>query len=80
MVARLRSSHPGAPARLACAADGTAEVTLEAPEAATAPGQACVLYDGDRVLGGGWITGTGQSTALAATSRAASAVGEAAAA
>jgi tRNA-specific 2-thiouridylase len=20
-----------------------------------APGQACVVYDGDRVLGGGWI-------------------------
>ena len=66
VVARLRSSHPGAPARLACAADGTAEVALEVPEAATAPGQACVLYDGERVLGGGWITGTGQSTALAA--------------
>ena len=29
VVARLRSSHPGAPARLKCAADGTAEVTLE---------------------------------------------------
>ena len=73
VVARLRSSHPGAPARLKCAADGTAEVTLEAPEAATAPGQACVLYDGDRVLGGGWITGTGQSAALAAASRGAAA-------
>ena len=61
VVARLRSSHPGAPARLAGRADGTAEVTLDEPEPATAPGQACVLYDGDRVLGGGWITGTGRS-------------------
>ena len=76
VVARLRSSHPGAPARLKCAADGTAEVTLEAPEAATAPGQACVLYDGERVLGGGWITGTGQSAALAAASRGAAAANE----
>ena len=65
VVARLRSSHPGAPARLVGNADGTAEVTLETPEPATAPGQACVLYDGDRVLGGGWITGTGRSAALA---------------
>ena len=65
VVARLRSSHPGASARLARGADGTAEVTLDEPENATAPGQACVLYDGDRVLGGGWITGTGRSAALA---------------
>ena len=71
VVARLRSSHPGAPARLERAADGTAVVTLEEPEAATAPGQACVLYEGERVLGGGWITGTGQSATLAAVSCAA---------
>ena len=80
VVARLRSSHPGAPARLVRKADGSAEVTLEEPEAATAPGQACVLYDADRVLGGGWITGTGQSAALAAASRGATAANEAAAA
>ena len=46
------------------------------PEAATAPGQACVLYDGDRVLGGSWITGTGQSAALAAATRGATAADE----
>jgi hypothetical protein len=23
---------------------------------AVTPGQACVIYDGDRVLGGGWIS------------------------
>ena len=73
MVARLRSSHPGAPALLTRARDGTARVALEVPEPATAPGQACVLYDGDRLLGGGWITGTGQSAALAAANRAAAA-------
>jgi tRNA-specific 2-thiouridylase len=28
---------------------------LAAPAGAVAPGQAAVLYDGDRVLGGGWI-------------------------
>ena len=65
VVARIRSSHPGAPARLVHRADGTAEVVLETPEPATAPGQACVLYDGERVLGGGWITGTGRSAVLA---------------
>jgi len=29
-----------------------------APEYGVAPGQAAVLYDGDRVLGGGWIDAT----------------------
>ncbi len=69
VLARLRSSHPGAPARVTPAADGSATVSLEEPEPATAPGQACVLYDGERLLGGGWIGGTGQSDALAAASR-----------
>ena len=68
VVARLRSSHPGVPARLVRAADGTAEIALDKAEAATAPGQACVLYKGERVLGGGWITGTDRSAALAAAS------------
>ena len=69
VTARLRSSHPGAPARVTPAADGSATVALEEPEPATAPGQACVLYEGERLLGGGWITGTGQGGALAAAGR-----------
>jgi tRNA-specific 2-thiouridylase len=31
---------------------------FDAPEYGVAPGQAAVLYDGDRVLGGGWIKET----------------------
>lgn len=31
-------------------------ITLEDPYEGIAPGQACVLYEGERVLGGGWIT------------------------
>ena len=34
---------------------GLALVVLDQPESGVAPGQACVFYDGDRVLGGGWI-------------------------
>lgn len=34
---------------------GKALVNLHAPQRAVTPGQACVMYDGSRVLGGGWI-------------------------
>ena len=32
-----------------------AELVLDLAAGAVAPGQAAVLYDGERVLGGGWI-------------------------
>ncbi|MCZ6812623.1 MAG: tRNA 2-thiouridine(34) synthase MnmA [Alphaproteobacteria bacterium] len=38
---------------------GNVDVRLIAPEFGIAPGQACVFYDGPRVLGGGWITAGG---------------------
>ena len=37
--------------------DGILEVAFRRPVSAVAPGQAVVLYDGERVLGGGTITG-----------------------
>jgi tRNA-specific 2-thiouridylase len=33
-------------------------VRFEQPEYGVAPGQAAVLYDGTRLLGGGWIAET----------------------
>jgi len=51
---RLRSSSRLLPATLRLLGDG-ATVDLHEPEYGVAPGQACVFYDGDRVLGGGWI-------------------------
>ena len=57
---KVRSMRPPVAARLTLhrAADGAgdASVSLVAPEHGVAPGQACVFYDGERVLGGGWIT------------------------
>ncbi len=55
--AKVRSTRPPAPARVHPKGDG-ADVELLSPEEGVAPGQACVFYapDGDRVLGGGWIT------------------------
>ena len=35
--------------------DGSARVVFELPVRAVAPGQSCVFYDGDVVIGGGVI-------------------------
>ena len=53
--AKLRSTQPPVPATLHARAGGEAELALAEPAGAVAPGQAAVLYDGERVLGGGWI-------------------------
>ncbi len=52
---KIRSTRPPVPAGLRLAADGTATVELDRPEHGVAAGQACVFYQGDRCLGGGWI-------------------------
>lgn len=60
LTAKVRSMARPVPARL----DGN-HLIFDTPEYGVAPGQAAVLYDGDRVLGGGWIAET-QSARLAA--------------
>jgi tRNA-specific 2-thiouridylase len=55
VTVKLRSAHPGAEATVYGCGDASAEVELDIPERAVTPGQACVMYEGDRVLGGGWI-------------------------
>jgi tRNA-specific 2-thiouridylase len=37
------------------------EIIFETPQHGVAPGQACVVYAGSRVLGGGWIEKTHRS-------------------
>ena len=53
---KLRSIHKPVPATIYGKGNGLAEVHLADLQHAVAPGQACVAYDGERVLGGGWIT------------------------
>ena len=54
-TAKIRYRHAPAPATVVATPDGGARVTFAAPQSAITPGQAVVFYDGDRVLGGGWI-------------------------
>ncbi|HEY0103571.1 MAG TPA: aminomethyltransferase beta-barrel domain-containing protein, partial [Brevundimonas sp.] len=60
VLARVRSTRPPSPARLALI-DGAVSVIFDAGEEGVAPGQACALYDPadpDRLLGGGFIQTT----------------------
>ena len=55
-VAKIRYNHPGAEATVTPGPGGTAEVRLHEPGRAVTPGQACVFYQDDLVIGGGWIS------------------------
>lgn len=55
VLIRIRHRHQGAAGRVKLELNGHYKVQLDAPARAVTPGQAAVLYDGDRVLGGGWI-------------------------
>jgi len=52
---KLRSTQSPLAATVRLCGVDKAEVILDDPQGAVAPGQACVYYDGERVLGGGWI-------------------------
>ena len=52
---KIRNKHAAAAATLAPADGGRVEVRFDRPQRAVTPGQAAVFYDGDLVLGGGWI-------------------------
>ena len=54
-TARIRHRHRDAPATITPTGATTARVDFDEPQPAIAPGQAVVFYEGDDVLGGGWI-------------------------
>jgi tRNA-specific 2-thiouridylase len=54
---RVRYRHAGASAAIEPGDGRSARVLFDEPLGAVAPGQAAVFYDGDTVLGGGWIAG-----------------------
>lgn len=57
LAAKIRSTQEPRPATL-FNRGGQAIVGLQDGEDGVSPGQACVFYDGTRVLGGGWIKAT----------------------
>jgi tRNA-specific 2-thiouridylase len=53
---KIRNKHAAADATLRPTEDAArVEVVFDEPQRAVTPGQAAVFYDGDLVLGGGWI-------------------------
>jgi tRNA-specific 2-thiouridylase len=53
--AQIRHRHAPAAGRVRALVGGRAEVVFDAPQSAVTPGQAVVFYDGEVVVGGGWI-------------------------
>jgi tRNA-specific 2-thiouridylase len=52
---KIRNRHEPAPAVIEKIGDDEALATFDQPQRAVTPGQAAVFYDGDLVVGGGWI-------------------------
>jgi len=53
--AQIRHRHKAAPGVVRALPDGRAEMIFDEPQPAITPGQAVVFYDGETVVGGGWI-------------------------
>jgi tRNA-uridine 2-sulfurtransferase len=55
VAVKIRHRHQPAPAAIEKSGDDEVLVTFDEPQRAITPGQAAVFYDGDLVIGGGWI-------------------------
>lgn len=65
---QVRYRHEPAPATVALEG-ARAEVRFDEPVFAVAPGQGAAFYDGDRLLGGGWIASAARAAAAAVQQR-----------
>jgi tRNA-specific 2-thiouridylase len=57
VAVRIRHRHAAIPCSVASVEERRARIAFTEPGPAVTPGQAAVVYDGDWVLGGGWIAG-----------------------
>ncbi len=55
VTVKIRYRHQGVLATLGDIKDGELRVEFKEPQRSVTPGQAVVFYNGDQVLGGGWI-------------------------
>ncbi len=55
VTVKIRHRHQPAPAMIEPTGPNEVKVTFDEPQRALTPGQAAVFYDGDIVVGGGWI-------------------------
>ena len=55
VTGRIRHRHQDAPGTVEATGDTTARLQFDEPQIAITPGQAVVFYQGDEVVGGGWI-------------------------
>jgi tRNA-specific 2-thiouridylase len=55
VTVKIRHRHEPAPATIERSGDDEILVSFDEPQRAITPGQAVVFYDGDIVVGGGWI-------------------------
>jgi tRNA-specific 2-thiouridylase len=61
-LAQIRAQHRAVPAVVEPLADSRARVIFESPQSAITPGQVVTVYDGDLIIGGGWIDAAVDST------------------
>jgi tRNA-specific 2-thiouridylase len=52
---KIRNRHDAAPATITPIDASSARIVFDEPQRAITAGQAAVFYDGERVIGGGWI-------------------------
>jgi tRNA-specific 2-thiouridylase len=55
VAVKIRHKHQPAPAMIESTGPDEVRVTFDEPQRALTPGQAAVFYDGEIVVGGGWI-------------------------
>ncbi len=65
VLLKFRSMMTPIAARATAHDDGSATLHLDTAQYGISPGQAAVCYDGERLIGGGWISGTSHSAIAA---------------
>jgi tRNA-uridine 2-sulfurtransferase len=59
---KIRHKHDPAAATVEAIKNSRARITFDLPQRAVTPGQAAIFYEGEIVLGGGWIGGAEEKT------------------